>query len=378
MNTPTFPGFNLKGNYTQTPNAFFDVVLADKRVNPAAFKVLAFIVRKTCGFHKPEDDIALSQFTIGTGLSKKTVIAALKQLENTGYIECGPGSKGRGHITSYKLKGEEITPFNSESEQISDNFETEKGVILNTKGVETTPFNQIKGVVLARKGVDITPTKESTKQILNRKKEKKEEAAYAANSPFLFLDDLENLESQNYAIPAEEKDIIREPVKSHIPRVPERITNRPAKSNLSSSGTKPKPLSSSDFLEPPITVPLEAQEPPEPVKVVITSSQPDKPAKSHLKPGFHQPEPQPIGVLKRVTSTLDYTDAANRLWSVIGHTATAQFIQKVTHYGISPEEVNKMRRQIAGVEMGQRNAVLYQLLEKAVQDIQTGPRQQIA
>ena len=44
-------------------------------------QVLDVILRKTYGFNKKEDKIAFSQFTEGTGLSRRTVIYALQNLE---------------------------------------------------------------------------------------------------------------------------------------------------------------------------------------------------------------------------------------------------------------------------------------------------------
>lgn len=44
------------------------------------FQVLYFIIRKTYGFHKKSDQISLTQFEIGTGLSRPTVVKTLKNL----------------------------------------------------------------------------------------------------------------------------------------------------------------------------------------------------------------------------------------------------------------------------------------------------------
>jgi phage replication O-like protein O len=52
------------------------------RISGEARQVLDFIIRKTYGFHKKEDKIALSQFCLGTGLRKPTVCKALNKLKN--------------------------------------------------------------------------------------------------------------------------------------------------------------------------------------------------------------------------------------------------------------------------------------------------------
>jgi len=52
------------------------------RINGEARQVLDFIIRKTYGFHKKEDKIALSQFCLGTGLRKPTICKALNKLKS--------------------------------------------------------------------------------------------------------------------------------------------------------------------------------------------------------------------------------------------------------------------------------------------------------
>lgn len=88
---PPFTGF-VTPYFTQIPNEVFDNLLAD--LSGAEWKVLAYIMRKTYGWHKTEDDIGLRQLTDGipgvdrgTGLSKSTVALALKSLEEWGLIE---------------------------------------------------------------------------------------------------------------------------------------------------------------------------------------------------------------------------------------------------------------------------------------------------
>lgn len=78
------------------PDALLDRVMAN--LTGAEFKVLAYIVRRTFGFKKETDTISLDQICsgikrcdgrpvdLGTGLSKKTAIAALKGLEDKGVI----------------------------------------------------------------------------------------------------------------------------------------------------------------------------------------------------------------------------------------------------------------------------------------------------
>lgn len=84
-----------KPNYTQIPNLLLDN-MAD--LSHAQFKVMMYICRRTFGFHKEADNIALSQMLngikkdgvqidSGTGMSKQGLINVLSQLEEKGYLK---------------------------------------------------------------------------------------------------------------------------------------------------------------------------------------------------------------------------------------------------------------------------------------------------
>lgn len=71
-------------NHTQIPNTFIDESMA--RLTHAQFKVLIAICRKTIGWHKHSDYISISQIMELANVSNKTVVNALVQLEDMGYI----------------------------------------------------------------------------------------------------------------------------------------------------------------------------------------------------------------------------------------------------------------------------------------------------
>jgi hypothetical protein len=93
---------------TMFPDALLDHVMA--HLTGAEFKVLAYIVRRTLGFNKQADTISLDQICkgvkrvdgglldAGTGLSKKTAIAALKGLEDKGVIVADRRSTAKGSL----------------------------------------------------------------------------------------------------------------------------------------------------------------------------------------------------------------------------------------------------------------------------------------
>lgn len=110
-----FAGF-YPPRYTPVPDQLFDELLAD--LSGAELKVLLYIIRRTFGFKKERDRIALSQMVggivtrdgrvldRGTGLHKGTVITALRGLREKGIILSQHNSSPeRGNEeTTYALK----------------------------------------------------------------------------------------------------------------------------------------------------------------------------------------------------------------------------------------------------------------------------------
>ena len=69
--------------WTQLPNEFIEMMHEYK---PSVLSVFVAICRKTIGWHKEVDVIALSQIEEMTGLSRPVVIAAIKTLERDTWI----------------------------------------------------------------------------------------------------------------------------------------------------------------------------------------------------------------------------------------------------------------------------------------------------
>ena len=101
-NTGNHEAFFFEG--VESPNGtIFPDVLIDRvmpHLSGAEFKVLAYIVRRTFGFKKESDSISLDQICNGitrrdgsvldegTGLARKTAVAAIQGLEGKGVILC--------------------------------------------------------------------------------------------------------------------------------------------------------------------------------------------------------------------------------------------------------------------------------------------------
>jgi replication protein O len=92
---PPFRGFRSP-TYTQVPDELFDELLPE--LSGAELKVLLYIIRRTFGFKRERDSISLSQMLHGihgrdgepldrgTGVSKPTLLQALRSLETRGII----------------------------------------------------------------------------------------------------------------------------------------------------------------------------------------------------------------------------------------------------------------------------------------------------
>lgn len=90
-----FAGYT-PANYTMVPDQLFDEQLPD--LSGAELKVLLYIIRHTFGWKKDSDNISLSQMINGitrrdgswvdrgTGVSKRTLLVVLRDLEDKGFI----------------------------------------------------------------------------------------------------------------------------------------------------------------------------------------------------------------------------------------------------------------------------------------------------
>ena len=88
-----------KATYTGVPNSVLEK-LAQTRIGGAARSCLDVIMRKTYGWHKSEDRIALTTFAELTGLRKEHVTRALKRLTARRIIIA---KKGHGRINIYGI-----------------------------------------------------------------------------------------------------------------------------------------------------------------------------------------------------------------------------------------------------------------------------------
>jgi hypothetical protein len=154
----------LMPNSTQIPNVILDKILP--RIPEAESKCLLYICRRTYGFQKQIDRISLTQFIsgitnqkgeildYGTGLSRPSVVKALKNLANAGLINIIKESAGNSYELNCGL--------------LVDKY-VENGVI--------TTINRLKKLTRTSKDFEPIPVKNFNPQ----NKEKLRETKYSNN-----------------------------------------------------------------------------------------------------------------------------------------------------------------------------------------------------
>jgi phage replication O-like protein O len=111
---------DIEKDYTKMPNKLLDVLIGT-RMRGESVQVLSLIIRKTCGWHKREDAISLSQFVKATGIKKQNVSRALRYLVERNIII----KIDNGRISKYEINRNLRDP-KPLSETITDVIEDDK------------------------------------------------------------------------------------------------------------------------------------------------------------------------------------------------------------------------------------------------------------
>src|SRR5258708_75327 len=94
-------------NSTQIPNFLLDQIMP--MVEPAEWKVLSFICRKTFGWQKFEDRISLTQFEQATGLSRPWLVKILARLTKSGLLVKKRSTRGDIYGLNLKCNAVEVS-----------------------------------------------------------------------------------------------------------------------------------------------------------------------------------------------------------------------------------------------------------------------------
>src|SRR5215204_2020779 len=90
----------IENGYIRVATELFEA-LTKIRIPGEARQIFDFILRKTYGFQKKEDQIALSQFCLATGMKKPAVVRAIRKCESMRLIVI---KKDNGNINSYSIQ----------------------------------------------------------------------------------------------------------------------------------------------------------------------------------------------------------------------------------------------------------------------------------
>lgn len=110
-------------NYTQIPNAIFDL-MADKDANlkEAELRVILAIARKTFGWHKKRDKISLSQLEAATAMTRKSVKSGLDAAIERGIVRRTPDRNDKRGGFFYELVVEELSDQTSIKNTLVENL----------------------------------------------------------------------------------------------------------------------------------------------------------------------------------------------------------------------------------------------------------------
>jgi hypothetical protein len=117
-----------ESNYTKVPNDFFDKVMPV--LSPYEAQLFLDIIRKTWGWQKRFERIAISQFVTRLGISKNTVLKGLAALEKHGCILRYRTGRGSAQSTHYFVN----TPLNERVRRalVEGHITIEQAQVMNT------------------------------------------------------------------------------------------------------------------------------------------------------------------------------------------------------------------------------------------------------
>lgn len=141
-------------NYTQIPNEILDKWMS--QLSGSEFKIISAIARKTFGWKKRKDKISISQLAEITGLSNRSIIDALRVLNDKKLISMIGDER---HIKSFEIIIEE-----EKSGEKSSPDETSCGEKSSPAGEKSSPD-------LAQSGEKSSHTKEISIKKLSQKKQ---------------------------------------------------------------------------------------------------------------------------------------------------------------------------------------------------------------
>jgi len=156
---------NQKADYTAVPNQLLGA-LAACRIPGEQMQCLAVIIRKTYGWHKRSDWIALNQFAEMTGINKPHVKRALNALVDRNIIVAEKGNKKHpSYRINKKFNQWKLLPKKVTNKKQPAEIPVDMNDSASNPGAESLP-KKAKGV--AKKGNPSLPKKAPTKEPITK------------------------------------------------------------------------------------------------------------------------------------------------------------------------------------------------------------------
>lgn len=137
--------------YTKVPNFIIEDLMAELR--GGELKVAIAICRKTFGFHKKIDGIALSQIMDLTGLAKKTVIDSLRRLVKKKVIHKNISSTPYQYSINVSNHIDAKTKKQKTTKVGSQNLKSDEGTIIKPQEVQKLHRSGVQKLNLQKKPV---------------------------------------------------------------------------------------------------------------------------------------------------------------------------------------------------------------------------------
>lgn len=163
----------LKPGFTPIPNDILEA-LNLIRIRGRAGQVLGVIIRKTFGFRKQEDRIALSIFVEATGLLKPNIVAELNMLDGMNIINRRSTPEGtvysvNENVGSWKALPKKVT-LPKMVIDVTQNGNKPLPIMVHTKETKekrNIPFQQIIEDLNRRTGKDLKHTAKPTRKLIS-------------------------------------------------------------------------------------------------------------------------------------------------------------------------------------------------------------------
>lgn len=139
----------IENGHTDIANEIMEA-LARTRIPGEARQVLDYIMRKTWGWHKKEDEIPLSQLSLYTGINKQGICRALSKLSSMNIVIIKKDNVGAStyrinkHYDTWKPLPKKITVIEKDNKPLSKKRHSKENIQKKRKEIYKEKFSRRK------------------------------------------------------------------------------------------------------------------------------------------------------------------------------------------------------------------------------------------